>query len=234
MKRDFSDSQNLLLYLKKGNTQAYTYLVDLYYKDLCDYAKNLSRDGFRAEDIVQNVIIKLWQQRKNLKDDISIRAYLYKAVYHEFIDQYRKEVAITALEKKYIEYMDQVAGNTDEEEVSKIIALLEREIDQLPPKCKETFLLSKKSGLTYTEIAKYQSVSVNTVEKQMVKAFSILRKKLGDSAKSILLFLSVCPLKLDLKPSDFGASPSLGSWKNRAFFLGPKLTWWKNDKVDVQ
>ena len=59
----------------------------------------------------------------------------------------------------------------NEDETNRLMALVKNEIEQLPTKCKETFLLSKQDGLTYVEIAEYQNVSVNTVEKQMVKAF---------------------------------------------------------------
>tara|TARA_B110000444_G_scaffold135240_1_gene127039 strand:+ start:247 stop:759 length:513 start_codon:yes stop_codon:yes gene_type:complete len=164
-------------------------MVDLYYKKLCDYASNLARDNFKSEDIVQNVIIRMWQQREKLNSNISIKNYLYKSVYNEFIDQYRKEIAVTKLEKKYIEGLDTAIEIKDVSETNRLITLVQNEIEQLPPKCKETFLLSKQDGLTYVEIAEYQDVSVNTVEKQMVKAFSILRKKMKERMMSFIFLL---------------------------------------------
>lgn len=185
----FSSQKKLIKHLKKGDTQAYSYIVDLYYKKLCDYATNLARDNFKSEDIVQNVIIRMWQHRKKLNADMSIKNYLYKSVYNEFIDQYRKEIAVTKLEKKYIEGLDSVIETIDVVETNRLLGLVKREIEQLPPKCKETFLLSKQEGLTYFEIAEYQSVSINTVEKQMVKAFSILRKKMKEKMMSFVFLL---------------------------------------------
>ena len=164
-------------------------MVDLYYKKLCDYASNLARDNFKSEDIVQNVIIRMWQQREKLNPNISIKNYLYKSVYNEFIDQYRKEIAVTKLEKKYIEGLDTAIEIKDASETNRLMTLVQNEIEQLPPKCKETFLLSKQDGLTYVEIAEYQNVSVNTVEKQMVKAFSILRKKMKEKMMSFIFLL---------------------------------------------
>lgn len=180
------NQKKLIKLLKKGDAKAYAYMVDLYYKKLCDYASNLARDNFKSEDIVQNVIIRMWQQREKLNSNISIKNYLYKSVYNEFIDQYRKEIAVTKLEKKYIEGLDMVINVKDAPETNRLMALVQSEIEQLPPKCKETFLLSKQDGLTYVEIAEYQNVSVNTVEKQMVKAFSILRKKMKEKMMSFL------------------------------------------------
>ncbi len=189
MRYVFSNQKKLIKHLRKGNTAAYSYLVDLHYKKLCDYASNLARDNFKSEDIVQNVITRMWINRKKLSPDISIKNYLYKSVYNEFIDQYRKEIAVTILEKKYIEGLETIIEIKDVPETNKLMTLVQNEIEQLPPRCKETFLLSKQDGLTYVEIAEYQNVSVNTVEKQMVKAFSILRKKMKEKVMSFMFLL---------------------------------------------
>jgi RNA polymerase sigma-70 factor (ECF subfamily) len=185
----FSNQKKLIKHLKKGNSLAYSYLVGLYYKELCNYATSLARDDFKSEDIVHIVIVRMWQQREKLNTNILIKNYLYKSVYNEFIDQYRKDLSISVLERKYIEVLDSFIEVKEENETKRLITLVEKEIEQLPNKCKETFLLSKKNGLTYREIADYQNVSVNTVEKQMVKAFSILRKKLKDKMISLLFIL---------------------------------------------
>lgn len=76
--------------------------MELYYEPLCSYAKNLARDNFRSEDIVQNVIVRIWLQREKLNANITIKNYLFRSVYNEFIDQYRKSTAITALEKNIL------------------------------------------------------------------------------------------------------------------------------------
>jgi len=185
----FSNQKKLIKHLKKGSKSAYSHLVNLYYKELCNYASNLAKDDFKSEDIVQNVIVRMWQQRKKLNKNIRIKNYLYKSVYNEFIDQYRKDLSISVLERKYIEVLDSFIEVEEEDETKRLITLVEKEIEQLPDKCKETFLLSKKNGLTYREIAEYQNVSINTVEKQMVKAFSILRKKFRDKMTSLLFVL---------------------------------------------
>ncbi|MEQ8421149.1 MAG: sigma-70 family RNA polymerase sigma factor [Arenibacter algicola] len=189
MKTKYLNNRKLVKHLKKGNEIAYTYLVELYYERLCDYASNLARDSFRSEDIVQNVFIRMWQQREKLNFNISIKSYLYKSVYNEFVDQYRKDIAITLLEKKYIEEINSNIEPSDNDKTERLIALVEKEIEQLPPKCKETFLLNKKEGLTYVEIAEFQNVSVGTVEKQMSKALNLIRNKIKGKLLSFLFVL---------------------------------------------
>ncbi|MCH9659655.1 MAG: sigma-70 family RNA polymerase sigma factor, partial [Bacteroidetes bacterium] len=142
-----------------------------------------------AEDIIQNVFIKLWQQRRALKPNLSIKSFLYKSVYNEFIDQYRKQQSIMLLEKKYIETLDTIVENKDERYIERLIAIVKLEIQNLPPKCKQTFLLSKQDGLTNIEISEYLNISIKTVESHITKAFNILRKKGGDKMNSILFIL---------------------------------------------
>ena len=189
MSANYTNHKKLLKHLKKGKTPAYTYLVDLYYEQLCNYAKNLARDDYQSEDIVQNVIVRIWQQRDKLNSNINIKNYLYRSVYNEFIDQYRRSNAITALEKKYIEGLDIVLEDEDFNNSERIMAMVMKTVENLPPKCRETFLLSKKEGLTYIEIAEYQNVSVNTVEKQIGKAIRIVRETLKDKIKTVLFLL---------------------------------------------
>ena len=189
MKISYSNSEQLIKHLKKGNKNAHTYLINLYYDKLCDYASNLSRDHYMSEDIVQNVFIKIWDKRARLKTHFVIKKYLYKAVYNEFIDQYRKDIATTALEKKYIEELDLYLENEDEQKLMELMNLVKQQIELLPPKCKETFLLSRYEGLTYVEIAEYLNVSIKTVEDHMSRAFTTLRKKVGEKMHRLLFLL---------------------------------------------
>ena len=182
--------------LEKGDEKAYMYLVDTYYDSLFDYAKNLSRDAYRADDIVQNVFIRVWENRGNLKKILTLKPYLFKSVYNEFITLNHKDVATTALEKKYIEEMDAYLTQEDGDRFERLMDLVKREIDQLPPKCRETFLLSRSEGLSYVEIAQYLKVSQKTVEHHMSNAFRILREKIGEQTDMFLFQL-------------FGSNPKL-------------------------
>ncbi|GAL64189.1 MULTISPECIES: RNA polymerase sigma factor [Algibacter] len=186
---DFSiNNATLIKGLKKGSTAAYTQLVDLFHQKLCVYAYSLTHDHSTAEDIVQNVFVSIWQKREKLKDDFNLKNYLYKSIYNQFIDLYRKEKATIALEKKYIEALDTVVEDQDNN-IENLISLVKQEIQNLPPKCKQTFILSRQEGLTNVEIAEYQKVSIKTVEAQITKAFSIIRKNIGSKTSGILFLL---------------------------------------------
>lgn len=185
----YSDNIRLISALKKGDSEAYTCLVDIYHHKLCVYACSLTNDMDLAEDIVQNVFIRTWKKRESLKDEFSIKSFLYRSVYNEFIDEYRKKKLVFPLEKKYIDALSAIVEDRDEHAIERLIKLVKKEIKNLPPKCKEVFLLSKEEGLTNIEIAEYKEISIKSVEAHITKAFTILRRKVGSKATGVLFIL---------------------------------------------
>lgn len=188
-KDDYNDNVILIESLKNGDEKAYKYLIDTYHHKLCVYANSLVKNIYSAEDIVQNVFIKVWEQRTRLKSEHAIKSFLYKLVYNEFIDLYRKNQSLFALEKSYHDALNSIVLEDDSESFQRILNVVDKEIQNLPPKCKEVFILSKKEGLTNIEIAEHLDISIKTVEAQITKAFSILRSSLLDKFKNFLFLL---------------------------------------------
>ncbi len=184
----FTNNITLARQLKLGNNKAYDFLMETYYKSLCNYAYTLINDKGKAEDIVQNVFVKVWVNRKNINPYYIIKNYLYKSVYNEFIDQYRKSKPVIYLEKKYLEALDLVVEN-EHENLTDLIKLVNEEIKNLPPKCRQIFILNKKDGLTQTEISEYLNISIKTVEGHITRAFKVLSGKLDSKVDPILFLL---------------------------------------------
>ena len=174
--------------LKNGDNNAYTLLMNDYYKNLCGYANLFTKDPSKSEDIVQNIFVKIWIYRKKIDPNISIKKYLYKSVYNEFIDQYRKNKSVISLEEKYLKVIDTIIDDNSLG-IEKLMMNVNREIDKLPEKCKRVFILNKKEGLTHNEIAEYLQISTKTVESHITRAFKILNQKLGNKIKSILIII---------------------------------------------
>jgi RNA polymerase sigma-70 factor (ECF subfamily) len=172
--------------LKKGDEKAYSYLMDKYYQSLCVFANVFTKDSAMSEDIVQNVVIKFWSNRKKIDDNIHLKKYLHKSVYNEFINQYRKNKNLISLEEKHLEALKEVVEN-DENDIVKMTNKLNEEINKLPKKCRKVLLLSKKEGLTHDEIAKYLEISNKTVEGHISRAFKILYDSIGEQIESLLL-----------------------------------------------
>lgn len=181
------ENSKLIIQLKKGDENAYGELIENYNHKLCLYANSLINDIGTSEDIVQNVFISVWEKRDNLRPELSLKSYLYKSVYNACINEYKKNQLVTSLEKKYIEELDGIVEQ-DNDTMEKLIVSVKEAIQELPPKCKEIFLLSKKEGLTNIEIAAYLNISKNTIERQINIAFKKIRKSVG-SKTDVILFL---------------------------------------------
>lgn len=186
---DFSDNTILIKNLINGDEKAYMFLLGKFHRKLNAYALTLVNDHSMAQDIVQNVFLKTWKNKKKLNPEFSIQSFLYKSVYNEFINNYQKNRAMMLLQQKYVESMQEVMEDTDESSMESMVEIVNREIQNLPPKCQKIFIMSKKEGLTNIEIAEYLKISIKTVETQITKAFGILREKLGEKYRTTLFLL---------------------------------------------
>jgi RNA polymerase sigma-70 factor (ECF subfamily) len=185
----YKDENHLIEAIKKGEESAYVYALETYNKPLYAYAITLTKDEPMAQDILQNVFLKTWEKRTRLNITKSLQNYLFKAVYNEFINQYRKNKSNLLLEQKYFDSLDKVVQEDENSFTEKAIKYIISEIQNLPPKCKEVFLLSRKEGLTNMEIASYLDISIKSVEAHIQKGFHILREKIGNKIDGILFLL---------------------------------------------
>ena len=195
LKNRYLNNESLIENLKKGEEEAFVYLMKTYHNKLCVYATGLTKDHYSAQDIVQNVFLKVWQKRHKLNADYSINNFLHRSVYNEFIDYYRKIKLLTPLEEEHIKQLNTIAREDKMIEINKLIILVKKEIENLPPKCKSVFTMGKLEGLSYIEIAEYQNITVRTVEMHMSRAFEIIRQKIGDKTDAILFLLFGMHLK---------------------------------------
>src|SRR5690606_6220454 len=154
-----ADHALLIKRLQRGDEKAYVCLVDMYNRRLFGYALTLTNDHALAEDILQNVFLKTWEKRKKLNVHTSLQNYLFKSVYNEFINAYKKNRSTMILEHKYFEGLEKAVNMHNEQSFDLIIAQITKEIQNLPPKCQQIFVLSKKEGLTNMEISEYLNIS---------------------------------------------------------------------------
>ncbi|MBR9855963.1 MAG: sigma-70 family RNA polymerase sigma factor [Algicola sp.] len=195
--KSFKESNELLvLQVKQGNKKAYNVAVQKYHDRIFSYAFSLTNDYEQAQDIVQNTFLKTWEFREKLDPAFPMKSFLFKTAYNEFVTIYHKNRAISKLEIKFVEMLDQMNSEENDDMVTKKINIIRIEIENLPMKCKEVFLLSKKEGLTNTEIASHLSISIKAVEGQITKAYSILRKSCLEKVRSYLFLLFGRKLRL--------------------------------------
>lgn len=152
-------------------------LIRQYHPALHDYLVRRTGSADSADDILQNVFVRLWENRKSVKSVGSIRAYLFTAVRNAAIDTGVSERARKARELDAGEaWINDSSQSIDDK--SDINEIVERAVQSLPPACREVFELYRVYDLSYPEIASTLGVSLSTVKTQMSRAFEALSRNL--------------------------------------------------------
>ena len=144
------------------------------YRPLCLYALHYLNDPATVEDIVQDCFASLWEKTKEGAAVNNRRSYLYMMVRNRCLDHLRKKGISTEFLKPYDTYG--IIDDDDAQERARTEAKLWTAIDSLPEKCREVFIMSKRDGLKYEEIAEELGLSVNTVRNQISKALKVLKE----------------------------------------------------------
>ena len=183
-KNDYKDDKLLTSHLRDGNEKAFEYLFDTYFEMLVDYAIRLIHNEAVAKDMVQTVFVKLYDGRANLSTQSSLRYYLYKAVYHQCLNELRHQrISADYLEAGDGEFYQREVLQTPDEEMllqsKEVSRFIQEAVRTLPDRCREVYLLKFAEGLHNKEVAERLGISAKTVEAQTTKALSHLRSELA-------------------------------------------------------
>ncbi|MCG8306482.1 MAG: RNA polymerase sigma-70 factor [Cytophagales bacterium] len=176
-----SDLPELVTRLISGDHSAFKSIYRLFFSRVFHFVNRFSVTREETEEIVQDVFVKLWENRSSLNTDKNICNYLYKISKNQVIDRIRKNIAVSRhfdnFERKHPKVL---TSNTTEQlvnfyELTNIISGL---VEELPIKRRAIFKLNREKGLTYKEISDVLKISQGTVEKQMSKALHSLTSSL--------------------------------------------------------
>ena len=179
-------NKELLEKIISGNEAAFDELFREYYRKLVYFSMNIVKNKDSAEEVVQDLFVAFWEKRKKLQLKVSLKAYLYRAVYNNSVQFYKKQQRFvhndTELAKELPDhYIDLLEQAELEERIYKTI-------EQLPEKCKEIFKLKRFEELKNREIAEQLQISIKTVETQMTRALKFLTKNLDDLINISVIF----------------------------------------------
>jgi RNA polymerase sigma-70 factor, ECF subfamily len=190
LKKERSNN-DLIKLLKKGDMLAFDAVYERYCKRMYGFVIRYIKQEEDAEEIVQEVFLKIWESRKKIDTYLSFDSFIFTIAYNTTISLLRKRVN----EKKYLEYLQlrQQITNADEiiDEIhfKQIKEQLNTSLNQLTPRQREIFLLSREEGLTHSEIAKKLNISPNTVKNHLVTVLSFLRSGIGKNMIAGILFI---------------------------------------------
>ena len=178
--------------LINDDQDAFTILFTRYYEDLVRFSFGITHHSDTSEEIVQEVFLRLWENRSKLEIHSSLRSFLLKSVQNKSIDSLR-HISIT---NKYIATVIEhpvLLENDTENYIlySELENHLNTALGKIPSQYAEIFRMSRMESMNYNEIADKLGISVRTVEVRMSKAISFLREKLKDF---LILALSIFQL----------------------------------------
>ena len=173
--------------LKAGDIKAFELLYNEQYISLCHYARRFVLDLDTAREIVQDVFVRIWEKKRSLPVEISLKTYLYTSVRNKCLDYLKHLKVEYDFEKMRIRELRESGNNSFDTIDHPLDGLITKElekaiedsIENLPEKCREIFKMSRYSGLKYREIAEERNISVKTVETQMSRAIRSLKKELA-------------------------------------------------------
>jgi RNA polymerase sigma-19 factor, ECF subfamily len=181
----------LILLLKEGNMVAFDTIYEKYCRRLFGFVVRYVKLESDAEEIVQDVFVKIWENRERIDAYSSFDSYLFTISYNSAISLLRKRIH----EKKYLEHLRYVQQEysapelTDELYFNELNRTIQSLLAELTPRQKEIYRLSREEGLTHDEIAKKLGISINTVKNHMVSVLSFLRSNMDNGLIVNVLFV---------------------------------------------
>lgn len=170
-----------------NSQQAFEEVFRMHYDGLCRFAAGYLGSLEEGEEVVQQLFVKIWEQRKSLQIHTAIKSYLYGATRNACLNAI-EHIKVKQSHAAFVQYHGpEVSDPYAEMDALTLQEKIENAVQLLPEKCREVFSLSRMEGLKYQEIADHLGISIKTVENQLGKALKHLRHELEDYLPLIVL-----------------------------------------------
>lgn len=179
MNQSSNEKLELVERIRSGDHIAFETLFNKYYSRLCVFSNSYVKSLDIARDVVQEVFIKIWNNREEFHISQSLKAYLYMAVRNQslnFLQQRKQKQRLEERLKKQQDLNDEI--KQDEFNTEELTEKVWKLVEQLPERRRTIFILYRKHGLSYLEIAEVMDIARKTVENQMGKSLKFLRENL--------------------------------------------------------
>ena len=183
------DERMLVQLLGRGNVAAFDSLFEQYSPKLFGFSMKYLKNETEAEELVQDVFVKVWEHRQALKSEHSFKSYLFTVA----LNQIRKFFNKRAISLRYLDTLQNerelTAGEIfPDEDYDRILQKINLIIGQMPPRRREIFQKSKLEGKSAKQISLELNISAGTVDNQVSEALQFIRARLKNENISLLLF----------------------------------------------
>jgi RNA polymerase sigma-70 factor (family 1) len=182
----------LIADFQQGSEEAFTYIYNTYKKQVFLYAKRFVEQVSDAEDLTAEAFIKMWQRKEQFDTTDGIAAFLHVTIRNSCYNFLRHAGVKRDNEKELLQIL-QSEEQAEPFEIEKVrielVNMIYQEVEKLPAKMKEVFLLSYREGLKPAQIAERLQISVQTVKNQRVTAVRVLKEALQNYPAAVTLLL---------------------------------------------
>ncbi len=169
---------DLIRGLKKNNHDSFEKLFDHYSQILFQFSFSYLKSKEVAEEVVQEVFIKIWDNRNNLRTDTSFKSYLFTIALNSIRKWFNKQARQNNLEHDVLlEFSNDTEGFDDNQDYQMLLDKLDEFIQQMPEKRKQVFIKKKIEGKSLKEISVELSITTKTVEYHISEGMKFLKKK---------------------------------------------------------
>jgi len=194
------DQDDIRARVALGDQHAFALFFNYHWPQVYGTGLRLTKSPEKAQDLAQDIFIKLWENRHKLNEVKEEDAYIFILSRNVILDFLRKKVFDTENIEALIDYFEDSTISPQEKlEYNELENTLKSAIDQLPGKVKDVFVLSRVEGLTHEQIAKQLNISVVSSKTYVVRALQDIRKFMASHADNTALILAAAIILYGLK-----------------------------------
>ena len=183
-----SDNDFLLSAVQRGDQKAFDTLFRRYYPMLCAYGHRFV-ELEDAEEIVEDSLLWIWENRETLVIEPSLNSYLFKMVYRRALNKLAPIDATQRADTRFYEEMQEMLQDTDYYQIEELAKRIEDAVAALPESYREAFVMHRFRDMSYKEIAETLGVSPKTIDYRIQQALKQLRVDLKDYLPLLLPLL---------------------------------------------
>jgi RNA polymerase sigma-70 factor (family 1) len=188
---DPTGEKELLQKLIAGDEQAFELLYHAHKRKLASNLLRLLKSDELAQEVLQDLFLKIWDNRANIDPEKSFRSYLFRIAHNMVYDIFRKSARDRRIETHLMSASTELYSHIEEAIFDRETAhLLQQTIDKLPPQRKKVFTLFKIEGKSYKEISEELGISHATINEHIQKANHFLKQQLNPSSAVMVTFLA--------------------------------------------
>ncbi len=186
------DDGELLMFLREGDTIAFTEIYNRYHKRVYNYILDWIKIPEMTEDLVHEVFLKVWEIKEKLEIKDNFAGYLFRICHNKMVDTTKKIAKERKLKDQLLDHYQTLSldEQVSPQQLQRFDALVEEALDTLPPVRRKVYELCRMQKKSYQEIADELNISQNTVRDHMSRALATLRlflREKGDLAMLVIL-----------------------------------------------